>query len=58
MIQKQDMEKHYKIFETMHDRQKFYLVFDPNNEVVYKTSKRENADNFIHTTQGTESNNR
>jgi hypothetical protein len=42
--------KGYKIFDTMHDRHKFYLVFDPNNEVVYKTSKREDADNFIHTT--------
>ena len=42
--------KGYKIFETMHDRIKYYLVFDPDNEVIYKTSKLENADNFIHTT--------
>lgn len=33
----------------MHDRHKFYLVFDPDNEVVYKTSKEEDASNFIHT---------
>ena len=51
------MEKQYKIFETMHDKQKYYLVFDPNNEVVYKTSKRENADNFIHTTLRAEKDN-
>ena len=57
MIQKQDMEKHYKIFETMHGRQTYYLVFDPNNEVVYKTSKRENADNFIQSTQRAEKDN-
>ena len=42
----------------MHDRQRFYLVFDPNNEVVYKTSKRENADNFIQTAQRAKSNNK
>ena len=45
------MEKNYKIFKTMHDKQRFYLVFSPDNEVVYKTSKRENADNFIHAAQ-------
>ena len=39
--------KGYKIFETMHDRIKYYLVFDPDNEVVYKTSKRENAQEYI-----------
>jgi len=44
-------KKEYKIFETMHDKQRFYLVFNPDNEVVYKTSKKENADNFIQTTQ-------
>ena len=47
------MEKHYKIFETMHDKQTYYLVFDKDHNVVYKTSKRENANNFIHTAQGT-----
>ena len=41
--------KGYKIFDTMHDKHKFYLVFDPDNEVVYKTRKEEDADNFIHT---------
>ena len=41
--------KGYKIFDTMMDKQRFYLVFDPDNEVVYKTTKIENADNFIHT---------
>ena len=50
--------KGYKIFDTMHDRQKFYLVFDPNNEVVFKTTKLENADNFIHSSQGAEKHNR
>jgi len=49
--------KGYKIFDTMHDKVKFYLVFDPNNEVVYKTHSRENADNFIHTTLRTEGDN-
>lgn len=49
--------KEYKIFEAMHDKQKCYLVFSPDNEVVYKTSKRENADNFIHTTLRAEKNN-
>ena len=49
--------KGYKIFDTMHDKQKYYLVFDPNNEVVYKTSKRENASNFIHTTLRAEKDN-
>lgn len=41
--------KGYKIFDTMHDKQRYFLVFDPNNEVVYKTNKRENASNFIYT---------
>jgi len=50
--------KGYKIFSTMHDRQKFYLVFDPDNEVVYKTSKEEDANNFIHTAQRAKGNNR
>ena len=61
VIRKQAMVKHYKgykIFDTMHDRQKFYLVFDPNNEVVFKTTKLENADNFIHSSQGAEKHNR
>ena len=57
MIQKQDMEKHYKIFETMHDKQTYYLVFDSDNNVVYKTSKRENADNFIQSTLWAEKDN-
>ena len=52
------MEKNYKVFETMHDKQRFYLVFSPDNEVVYKTSKREDADNFIHTAQRAKGNNR
>ena len=53
MKKKLGMEKlyDYKIFETMHEKQKYYLVFDPNNEVVYKTNKKENASNFIHTAQ-------
>ena len=39
--------KGYKIFDTMHDKQKFYLVFDPDNEVVYRTSKEEDAELYI-----------
>jgi hypothetical protein len=50
--------KGYKIFSTMHDKHRFYLVFDPNNEVVYKTSKEEDANNFIHTAQRAKGNNR
>lgn len=49
--------KGYKIFDTIHDKQKYYLVFDPDNNVVYKTSKRENADNFIYTTLRAEKDN-
>lgn len=49
------MDKPYRIVETMHDKQRYFLVFSPDNEVVYKTNKRENASNFIHTTQGTKS---
>ena len=37
-----------KILETMHNKQRFYLVFD-GTDIVYKTSKIENADNFIQT---------
>lgn len=44
------MEKNYKIFETMHEKVKYYLVFDPNNEVVYKGETREDANNFIQST--------
>ena len=39
--------KGYKIFETMHEKVTYFLVFDPNNEVVYKTHSREDASNFI-----------
>ena len=41
------MKKNYKIFETIHDKQKYYLVFSPDNEVVYKTSKEQNAIDYI-----------
>lgn len=41
-----------RIVETMHNKQTYWLVFDNDNNVVYKTAKRENASNFIHTTQG------
>lgn len=53
MKNKQDMEKlyNYKIFETMHDKTTYWLVFDEENNVVYKTNKKENASNFIHTAQ-------
>ena len=50
--------KGYKIFDTIHDRIKYYLVFDPDNEVVYKTSKLENASNFIQTTSGAKKDNK
>ena len=51
------MEKHYKILATMHDKVPYWLVFD-GMEIVYKGETREDADNFIHATQGTESDNR
>jgi len=41
-----------RIVETMHEKQTYWLVFDDENNVVYKTAKYENASNFIHTTQG------
>ena len=47
-----------RIVETMHDKQTYWLVFDDENNVVYKTNKRENASNFIHTTSRAEKNNR
>lgn len=50
-------KKEYKILETMHEKQTYYLVFDYDNNVVYKTSKRENADNFIQTTRRAEKSN-
>ena len=43
----QVMNKKYRIFETMHDKQTYYLVFSPDNEVVYKTSKEQNAVDYI-----------
>ena len=36
-----------KVVETMHNKQTYYLVFDKDNNVVYKTSKRENAEQYI-----------
>ena len=47
-----------RIVETMHDKQTYWLVFDDENNVVYKTSKRENASNFIQSSQGTKKGNR
>lgn len=35
-----------KILETIHSKKRYYLVFD-GTDIVYKTSKRENAENFI-----------
>ncbi len=49
--------KGYKIFETMHEKVRYFLVFTPDNEVVYKTHNREDADNFIHTTLRAEEDN-
>ena len=40
----------YKILETSHNKKRFFLVFK-GMDIVYKTDKRENADNFIHTAQ-------
>ena len=37
----------------MHDRKRYFLVFD-GMDIVYKTSKRENADNFIQTARRAE----
>lgn len=47
-----------RVVETMHNKQRFYLVFNDNNDIVYKTSKREDANNFIHTAQRAKGNNR
>ena len=50
VIRKQAMVKHYKgykIFDTMHDKHKFYLVFDPNNEVVGKFSNNKMATEWM-----------
>ena len=38
----------YKILETSHNKTRFFLVFK-GMDIVYKTDKKENADNFIHT---------
>ena len=43
-----------RIVETMHNKQTYWLVFNDNNDVVYKTAKRENADNFIQTARRAE----
>ena len=51
------MNKSYKVFETMHERKTYFLVFDSNNEVVYKGETIADANNFIHTSQRTEKNN-
>ena len=56
-MRKQDMEKNYKILATMHNRVPYWLVFD-GMEIVYKGETIGDANNFIHTSQGTESNNR
>ena len=40
-----------RIVETMHNKQTYWLVFNDNNDVVYKTSKKENANNFIQTSR-------
>ena len=36
-----------RIVETMHEKQTYWLVFDDKNNVVYKSSKRENAEEYI-----------
>lgn len=35
-----------KILETIHDKKRYYLVFD-GTDIVYKTNKLENAKTFI-----------
>ena len=47
-----------KIFETMHEKKTYWLVFDKQNNVVYKGETIADADNFIQSTQGTETDNR
>ena len=36
-----------RIVETMHNKQTYWLVFDDNNNVVYKTAEKENAKAYI-----------
>ena len=42
------MKTKYKILETSHNKKRFFLVFK-GMDIVYKTDKKENADNFIQT---------
>ena len=36
-----------KIFETMHEKKSYWLVFDNENEVVGKFKSKEEAENYI-----------
>jgi hypothetical protein len=40
-------KKEYKIFETMHNKQRFYLVFDKKNEVVGKFQNKDMATKWM-----------
>ncbi len=46
-----------RIVETMHEKMTYWLVFNKDNNIVYKTHSREDADNFIHTTLRAEEDN-
>jgi len=46
-----------RIVETMHEKQTYWLVFDDENNVVYKSSKKENASEFIQSSLRTKKNN-
>lgn len=46
-----------KVFETMHEKKPYWLVFDDNNEVVYKAETLADANNFIQSTSGSKSSN-
>ena len=56
MVMIQEMNNKYKILATMHARVPYWLVFE-GMEIVYKGKTKQDADNFIHSSQGAERNN-
>lgn len=40
-----------KIFNTMHEKKRYWLVFDDNNEVVGKFESKEEAKQYINQKQ-------
>ena len=50
------MNNKYKILATMHAKVPYWLVFE-GMEIVYKGKTKQDADNFIQSSQGTERNN-